>query len=96
MSGALSRIGDIGSGVGNFLGGIPGFQGGVSNFRGGLAVVGERGPELVNLPRGSSVTPNGGGRGGDLNVYIAGSLLDSEDFRRAVNEARLEWERAGN
>jgi len=37
---------------------IPGFASGVQNFGGGLAVVGERGPELVNLPRGSSVIPN--------------------------------------
>ena len=37
---------------------IPGFAAGVQNFGGGLAVVGERGPELVNLPRGSSVIPN--------------------------------------
>jgi hypothetical protein len=37
---------------------IPGFAEGVQNFSGGLAVVGERGPELVNLPRGSNVTPN--------------------------------------
>ncbi len=37
---------------------VPGFAGGVSNFSGGLAVVGERGPELVDLPRGSSVIPN--------------------------------------
>lgn len=31
---------------------------GTSWWRGGLSVVGERGPELVNLPRGASVTPN--------------------------------------
>jgi hypothetical protein len=36
---------------------LPGFAEGVENFRGGLALVGEHGPELVNLPRGSSVTP---------------------------------------
>lgn len=36
---------------------IPGFASGVDNFSGGLAVVGENGPELVNLPKGSSVTP---------------------------------------
>lgn len=35
--------------------GIPGFAGGVSGFRGGFAVVGERGPELLRLPAGSSV-----------------------------------------
>lgn len=38
---------------------LPGFANGVMNYAGGPAVVGERGPELVNLPRGSSVTPNG-------------------------------------
>lgn len=37
---------------------IPGFASGVNNFSGGLAIVGERGPELVNLPRGSDVIPN--------------------------------------
>jgi phage-related protein len=34
---------------------IPRFEKGVRNFGGGLAVVGERGPELVSLPRGSNV-----------------------------------------
>lgn len=37
---------------------IPRFANGVTNFAGGLALVGERGPELVNLPMGSSVMPN--------------------------------------
>lgn len=34
------------------------FANGVTNFGGGLALVGENGPEIVNLPQGSSVTPN--------------------------------------
>lgn len=34
---------------------VPGFASGTSYAPGGLALVGERGPELVNLPRGSSV-----------------------------------------
>lgn len=38
--------------------GIPGFANGTRSAPGGLAVVGERGPELVNLPRGSQVIPN--------------------------------------
>ena len=37
---------------------IPGFATGTSFAPGGLALVGERGPELVNLPRGSQVIPN--------------------------------------
>ena len=37
---------------------IPHFAKGVNNFSGGLAIVGEKGPELVNLPKGSSVKTN--------------------------------------
>lgn len=37
---------------------IPGFADGTDYAPGGLALVGERGPELVNLPRGSAVIPN--------------------------------------
>lgn len=32
---------------------------GTDNWRGGLTWVGERGPELLNLPRGSQITPHG-------------------------------------
>jgi len=46
----------------NLLAGIPGFANGVRNFGGGLAVVGERGPELVSMPRGSSVFSNSDSR----------------------------------
>ena len=37
---------------------IPGFAKGTNFAPGGLAIVGERGPELVNLPRGSGVMSN--------------------------------------
>ncbi len=37
---------------------IPGFANGTNFAPGGLALVGERGPELVNLPRGSQVYNN--------------------------------------
>lgn len=48
-----------GGGGGGLLGGlIPGFATGTNYAPGGLAIVGERGPELVNLPRGSQVIPN--------------------------------------
>jgi hypothetical protein len=40
------------------------FAGGTDYAPGGLAMVGERGPELVNLPRGSQVIPNDVLRGG--------------------------------
>lgn len=42
----------------DLIGKIPGFASGVRNFTGGLAMVGESGPELAYLPRGSSVFSN--------------------------------------
>ena len=56
----------IGSSSGGLFGGLfsslgklftGGFASGTNNAPGGLALVGEKGPELVNLPRGSQVTP---------------------------------------
>jgi TP901 family phage tail tape measure protein len=37
---------------------LPKFAMGVENFGGGMAIVGERGPEIVNIPTGSHVIPN--------------------------------------
>lgn len=37
---------------------LPLLAGGARNFAGGMAIVGERGPELVNLPRGADVFSN--------------------------------------
>lgn len=53
---------------------IPAYAGGTSFHSGGPAIVGERGPELVNLPRGSSVMTASETKqalsGGGGNVYI--------------------------
>lgn len=54
-------FGGFGGGGGfgqSFWTGIPFFASGTNFAPGGLAVVGEQGPELVNLPRGSQVVPN--------------------------------------
>ena len=61
---------------------IPGFARGTNFAPGGLAVVGEMGPELVNLPRGSQVIPNNELRrarpaGGVVNNYYT---LPSDEF----------------
>lgn len=60
--------------------GLPGFANGTNSAPGGLAMVGERGPEMVNLPKGSSVTPSGsvrsalrGGTGGVSTIRIVAS-----------------------
>lgn len=39
------------------LAGVPGYRKGTRNAPGGLAVVGEEGPEVIELPEGSKVTP---------------------------------------
>lgn len=43
---------------------VPKFANGVQDFNGGTAIVGEQGPEVVQLPPGSNVYPNSGG---DMN-----------------------------
>lgn len=79
-----------GGGVLGGIGQIFGFANGTQNAPGGLAWVGERGPELVNLPRGSQVFDNqrsvsmmrgasGGGAvrviGGDLMLTDGGQIM---------------------
>jgi hypothetical protein len=55
------------------LANIPKFADGTNFAPGGLALVGERGPELVNLPRGSQVIPNGSeGRSVRLHAVLTG------------------------
>ncbi|WP_332645107.1 hypothetical protein [Aeromicrobium sp.] len=53
MNGKTVRVAVSGS-----IGGISGNAKGTDNWRGGLTWVGEEGPEIVNLPKGSQVIPN--------------------------------------
>ncbi|WP_309086468.1 phage tail length tape measure family protein [Chelativorans sp.] len=79
----------IGGGFGNFLAdlvGIPSYARGTNNHPGGLAWVGEKGRELVNLPRGSQVIPNhelGGGM-----VYSPSIVIDARGAEAGV-EAKI-------
>ncbi len=61
--GGMPSISSVATSIGGQLGGtyvpLPGFAGGTNFAPGGLAIVGEQGPELVNLRRGSQVIPNG-------------------------------------
>ena len=74
---------------------LPELAHGGNIMRGGAALVGERGPELVNLPRGAQVSPLDGS-GGGVNINFYGPVYGVDDFNEKVNEARLAWERAGN
>ena len=94
---------------GALRGAIPGFANGVQNFGGGLAMVGERGRELVQLPKGSSVynaqatksmLANSGG-GTAIRVYVdeglKAELLESSGSQtlQIVQADRKEFERNG-
>jgi hypothetical protein len=54
----LGSIGVFGKTIANRLNNVPAYANGTNFHPGGLALVGERGPELVSMPRGSRVTPN--------------------------------------
>jgi phage-related protein len=62
---SIPSPGDV---IGGIAGHLPGLAAGTRNFRGGIALVGERGPELVNLPRGSDVVPLRPGAGAAMRV----------------------------
>lgn len=57
-------------------GDVPRYSSGTPYHPGGMAIVGERGPELVNLPRGSSVTPNNKLGGVIINLNGANIMDD--------------------
>jgi hypothetical protein len=63
----------------------PGFASGTDNAPGGLALIGENGPEIMNVPKGAQIIPNdvlrSGMGGGGVNVqggsiYIQGDASD--------------------
>lgn len=105
----LSSIGSLfkggsGSGLSSFLQGAAAsnpflFANGTDSAPGGMSIVGERGPELLNLPRGAQVIPNdilrGLSRGGNtthsrsetmnIHVYPAPGMTMA-DARRTGNQ----------
>ena len=58
--------------LGSLIGMLPHFAAGTDDAPGGLSLVGEKGPELVNLPGGAGVTPN--------NVLSSIGKLDPSKF----------------
>ena len=72
---------------------IPGYAAGTSNWRGGLTWVGENGPELVNLPRGSQIlnaqdSRNAGGT--VFNITIpAKDIKEFNDIVRIAESAAV-------
>lgn len=65
---------------------VPGFAEGGTNISAGLAVVGERGPEVVQLPGGSSVIPNNK-LGGEIHIHFEGAFVgDRQQLGQAITE----------
>jgi hypothetical protein len=63
---------------------VPGFAQGTRYAPGGLAMVGERGPELVNLPRGSQVISNRDLRAANSNVKLQVEVIANNNGFGAV------------
>ena len=80
IKGFGSNIQGAGAYIGGGIAGIASYaNGGVS--MGGMALVGERGPELVRLPRGARVHSNAESRrmgGGTINVHVNGRVGASD------------------
>lgn len=84
--------GGVSVGSGGGLGGSrQGFASGVRNFSGGLAMVGERGPELAMLAKGTSIYSNedtkrilGGMKGSTYNFTINTQSTDAKGILREV------------
>ena len=73
---------------------LPHFAEGVTNFQGGPALVGELGPEIVDLPKGSNVYSNKdskdiiGGRQQNIKIYID-KVRDYQDVQSIGRELGL-------
>lgn len=80
---------------------IPGFATGTNFAPGGLAIVGERGPELVNLPRGSQVVPNHelagmGGQQVHKPTFVFPGITNAKEAREAAGQAARRYRRELN
>ncbi|ABC61285.1 TMP repeat protein [Geobacillus phage GBSV1] len=77
---------------------IPMLAKGTDYFRGGYAIVGEQGPELVQLPRGSKVYPNTetmGMLGGNISINIQNmTVRDERDIEKISRELYVLIERS--
>lgn len=103
LGGPLGKIagfaGKVGGGVAGGVGGafnaaeglLGGKAGGGPIHRSGAYLVGERGPEIVNLNRGDHVTPNGGGGGELVTVPVQvklGERVVAETVARVVADRK--------
>lgn len=85
-----------GGGFFSFIGNLIGKNArGTESWRGGLTVVGEEGPELVNLPTGAKITPalataeklrnGGGGSAGPTNINVNVTVDENGNLQAFVD-----------
>jgi len=76
---------------------VPGFASGVTNAPGGWAMVGERGPEAMYVPQGSTIkahgTPIAGGGSTVVQIYITQPLGTPTAIAAAVDAALMKRQR---
>jgi phage-related protein len=65
---------------------VPEFASGVKNFQGGYAIVGENGPELVKLSKGSDVIP-----ADQTKPYLNTGILDTDTTQALMQGASKGW-----
>lgn len=82
-------LGAGGGSAGSFIGPVlPGNANGTDNWRGGMTWVGERGPEILNIPRGAQIIPNdilrsgGGGFSAPVKISIDARGADESSIAR--------------
>lgn len=92
----LGSIGVFGSKIaGNINKSVPGYATGTNFHPGGMAWVGERGPELVSMPRGSRVFTNRESMGMTSNSQpvvvqvVAGEMFDARVVQGAAEVVRV-------
>lgn len=88
INGLINGANSVGGKVAGYthINPIPLLAQGVNNFSGGMAIVGERGPELVNLPTGTDVIPHnqsmqmlgGSSTSGGVNVSIGSVIVQDQ------------------
>lgn len=85
-----STIGVIGGAVGAAIK-VPGLVTGGTITRAGLTLVGEKGPELLNLPSAASVVPLDGSVGGlggtTIEIHVNGTVYGVDDLSGLMTQA---------
>ena len=88
---SYAKYADPGYWLGRGIGAIPGLQSGGHVITGGLAMVGERGPELLALPTGASIRSSAqslaGAGGFTIKIFPQAIMLDGKQIGVAMATA---------